>query len=314
MNPMFSSRYLSPDAHDSGGVPAEAATPMVSPASATPAAPAADMVSRSEYNNLQEQLSRAEGRAKTSQRLSSAAESLGYSDPNQLADYLQQSAAQQKQYQDQVSQYQQQYAQQYYPQGYQQQQQQPSVTPEMIDNRINQHIGVSQANSSHELNREAEQNLINQMITNPEMAKIFNGVEAGEYGNVFNAAYSGAGSAASEIIASAIDNAIYGLSTQYGDDAPEGLRGRSMPINDPETFQKVQSRVMEGMKEISAMSVFAATQKGMTDPPPAAPIPVAISGDELSNSEAKEKRAKEISGFIQQSYEDKSPGLMSDLN
>jgi hypothetical protein len=289
---------------------------MVSPASATPDAPAADMVSRSEYSNLQEQLSRAEGRAKASQRLSSAAESLGYSDPNQLADYLQQSAAQQKQYQDQVSQYQQQqYAQQYYPQGYQQQQpQQSSVTPQMIDSRINQHIGVSQANSSHELHREAEQNFINQMITNPEMAKIFEGVEAGEHGNVFNAAYSGAGSAASEIIASAIDNAIYGLSTQYGDDAPERLRGRSMPINDPETFQKVQNRVMEGLKELSAMSVFAATQKGMSDPPPADLLPVNFSGDELSNSEAKEKRAKEISGFIQSSYDDMSPGLMSDTN
>jgi hypothetical protein len=317
MKPMFSSRYLSPDAHESAGVPAEAATQVDLPVSEGSVAPAPDMVSRSDFNDLKEQLGRAEGRAKSAQRFSSAAESMGYKDLDKLADQMQQSAAQRKQYQDQMSQYQQSYAQQYYPQGYQQQHQYPTaggVTPDMIDDRISHRIGQNQATSSHDLGQEAEGQLISQFIASPDLAKIFNGIEVGEYGSAFNAAYSGAGSAAAEIVASAIDNAIYGSTDRYGDEAPDGLRGRSVPIRDPEVFQKVQNRVMAGLKELAAMSVFAVSQKGMTDPPPGSPIPVAISGDELSNSEAKEKRAKEISGFIQQSYNDKSPGVMSDLN
>ena len=300
MNRMFGSRYLSPDAHDSAGVPAEAATPSPTSAPAEPAAPAADMVSRAEYSQLQEQLSRAEGRAKSAQRLTAAAESMGYSDLDQLTDHMQQSAAQRKQYQDQMTQYQQAYAQQYYPQQYQQSQ---SVTPEMIDGRINQVMSITQANSAHELGREAEANFIGQMISSPEFSKIFEGVEPGEYGSVFNAAYSGGGSAASELVASAIDNAIYGLSDRYGDDAPEGLRGRSMPIKDPAVFQKVHDRVMEGLKELSAMSVFAATQQGMADPQEMSQ-PVAVEGEELSPSDLKEKRAREISEWTQQRFED----------
>ena len=128
-----------------------------------------------------------------------------------------------------------------------------------------------------------------------------------------NAAYSGGASAASELVASAIDNAIYGLSDRYGDDAPEGLRGRSMPIKDPAVFQKVHDRVMEGLKELSAMSVFAATQQGMTDPPveddPIAPV--ALSGDKMNTSEAREKRVEEMNSLIQQKFDDLSSGPMS---
>ena len=205
--------------------------------------------------------------------------------------------------------------QQYYPQGYQQSSEQDTgnITSDMIEKKIAEAVGASQASSAHDLAREAESNLISKLITNPELAKIFEGIEAGEHGDVFNAAYSGGGSAAAELVASAIDNAIYGLSEKYGDDAPEGLRGRSIPIKDPAVFQKVQDRVMEGLKELSAMSVFAATKQGMTDPPvEEKPIaPVALSGDHLTTSEAREKRVEEMNSLIQQKFNDLSSGPLS---
>ena len=298
---MFGKRYLSMDAPEGSAAPTEASAP-AQPAAApaeqsAPASAPADTVSRSEYTSLQEQLGRAEGRAKQSQRLSSLTEQYGYSSLDSLADALQTSFSQNSQQQSQ-------------PSGYlssREQPQQPQrdthrseeITPEMIDQRIKNQIGLNEAVSSHNLGREAEGKMIDQLLSSSDLADIFKDIEVGEYGSVFDAAYSGAGSAAAEIIASAIDNAIYGATERYGDDAPDQLRGKSMPLRDSAAFEQVQGRVLEGLKELAAMSVFAASKQGMTDS-----VPDQAEGEELTLSETKEKRAEQIRNWTQQAYDD----------
>ena len=296
---MFGKRYLSMDAPEGSAAPTEASAPAQPPAATTeqsaPASAPVDTVSRSEYTSLQDQLGRAEGRAKQSQRLSSLAEQYGYSNLDSLADALQTSFGQQGQQQSQPSGYLSSREQPQQPQ--RQTHRSEEFTPEMIDERIKNQIGLNEAVSSHNLGREAEGKMIDQLLSSSDLSSIFEGVESGEYGSVFDAAYSGAGSAASEIIASAIDNAIYGATDRYGDDAPEALRGKSMPLRDSEAFEKVQSRVLEGLKELAAMTVFAASKQGMSEPDPA-------SGEEVTLSDQRDERAEQIRDWTQKHFED----------
>ena len=295
---MFGKRYLSMDAPEGSAAPTEASAPAQTAAApaeqSAPASAPADTVSRSEYTSLQEQLGRAEGRAKQSQRLSSLAEQYGYSNLDSLADALQTSFGQNSQQQSQ-------------PSGYLSSREEPTqrqthrseeITPEMIDQRIKSQIGLNEAVSSHNLGREAEGKMIDQLLSSSDLSSIFEGVEVGEYGSVFDAAYSGSGSAAAEIIASAIDNAIYGATDRYGDDAPEQLRGKSMPLRDSAAFEQVQGRVLEGLKELAAMTVFAASKQGMSDAQPPA------DGQEVTLSDQKDERDEQIRQWAQQKFED----------
>ncbi len=294
---MFGKRYLSMDAPEGSAAPTEASAPAQSAAApseqSAPASAPADMVSRSELTSLQEQLGRAEGRAKQSQRLSSLAEQYGYSNLDSLADALQTSFGQNSQQQSQPS--------SYVPQTQQTQRdthRSEEITPEMIDQRIKSQIGLNEAVSSHNLGREAEGKMIDQLLSSSDLSSIFEGIEVGEYGSVFDAAYSGAGSAAAEIIASAIDNAIYGAADRYGDDAPENLRGKSMPLRDSAAFEQVQGRVLEGLKELAAMSVFAASKQGMSDAQPLA------DGQEVNLSDQKDERDEQIRQWAQDKFND----------
>jgi hypothetical protein len=298
MNHMFGTRYLSMDAPEGSAAPTEGsapAQPAAAPVEQSAPAPApADMVSRSEFSSLQEQLGRAEGRAKQSQRLSSIAEQYGYRNLDDLADALQSSN---RQSDNRPSNY---YSQADNNQQFQQEApRSQDMTTEMIDQRINHQIGRNEAISSHNLGREAEGQLIAQLLGSKDFAPIFEGIDAGDYGSVFDAAFSGSGSAAAEIVASAIDNAIYGNTQRYGDDSPDQLRGKSMPLKDSGAFEKVQGRVLEGLKELAAMSVFAASKQGMTDS-----VPDQVEGEEIELSEIKERRSEQIKNWAQKTYED----------
>ena len=303
MNHMFGTRYLSMDAPEGSAAPDSTPAPAQSEAApvtqSAPAPPPADVVPRSEYSSLEQQLGRAEGRAKQSQRLTSVAEQYGYKNLDDLADALQTNWSQQSQPQ----------STDYYSQ------QQPAqrethrsdfLTSEMIDDRISRQIGINESISSHNVGRESENSMISQMLASPEFSSIFEGIDQGEYGSVFDAAYSGAGSAAAEVVASAIDNAIYGATTRYGDDAPNNLQGKSMPLKDSAAFEQVQGRVLEGLRELAAMNVFAATKQGMAD---FVPTGRDAEGEEISLSDEKEKRAQDISDWAQQQFEDSAaPG------
>lgn len=300
MKNMFGARYLSMDAPEGSAAPTEASAP-AQPAAApaeqsAPASAPADMVSRSEYTSLQEQLGRAEGRAKQSQRLSSLAEQYGYQNLDALADALQTSFSNSQQQNQQPSGY---YSPRENTQPQRETHRSEEITPEMIDQRIKTQIGLNEAISSHNLGREAEGKMIDQLLASSDFASIFDGLEAGDYGSIFDAAYSGAGSAAAEIVASAIDNAIYGATERYGDDAPETLRGKSMPLKDSAAFEQVQSRVLEGLKELAAMSVFAASKQGMSDAAPAV-----ADGEEVSLSDQKEERDEQIRQWAQDKFND----------
>ena len=299
MKNMFGARYLSMDAPEGSAAPTEASAP-AQPAAApaeqpAPASAPADTVPRSEYTSLQEQLGRAEGRAKQSQRLSSLAEQYGYQNLDALADALQTSFSNSQRSQESSGYY----SPRENTQPQRETHRSEEITPEMIDQRIKSQIGLNEAISSHNLGREAEGKMIDQLLASSDFAPIFEGIEVGDYGSIFDAAYSGSGSAAAEIVASAIDNAIYGATERYGDDAPDTLRGKSMPLKDSAAFEQVQSRVLEGLKELAAMSVFAASKQGMSDAAPAA-----ADGEEITLSDQKEERDEQIRQWAQQKFED----------
>lgn len=314
MNLMLNTRLLSPDAPDGGGAPeapaplpapaASEATTVPAPASDAPAPTEGNTVSRDQYDTLVEKYNRAEGRAKTSQRLASTAQQYGFADADDLArrlpTLLNQPAQQQPQPQQPEN-------PGYYHGQYSQQESRPSnhsdqITPSMIDERINSRLEFQTSINDHNLGRESENQMIARMITeSSEFKDAFSDLDAGDYGSVFNAAYSGGGSAASEIIASAIDNAIYGAAEKYGDNHPSHLQGRPIPIKDPVVIDKVKDRVIEGIKELAAMTVFAASKEGLVD---SVMTDDSVSpGTDVDWFEAKDKRAKEIAAFAQQNFE-----------
>jgi hypothetical protein len=261
-------------------------------------------VSRSEYDNLQSQFSRSEGRAKTSQRLLSVAQQMGYNDADSFADALPGLMASQTTTQPQT------FANQY-PGGEQFAESQrpthryegPSLDD--IDDRISKRLDVQQAINSHDLGRDSESQLIASIIGNEgAFGGVFNGVESGDFGSVFDAAYSGSGSAASEIVASAIDNVMYGMSSKYGDEVPENLRGKTMPINDPEMMNKVRDRVVEGLKELAAMSVFAASKKGLQTAPSPEMEESKGTGEEKTFDELIQERSDKVASFSADRFDD----------
>lgn len=292
--------HRSPDAPEGGAAP----TPIESAPVTEPAA-SPDMssyVSREEYNNLQGQFSRSEGRAKTAQRLLNVAQQMGYSDMDSLADALPGLSNPQPSQQPQQNVYDQ------YPGGrdFYNEQQRPTDTEgpslEDIDQRIVEKLGIQQATNSHEIGRESENQLLASLIADENFSSIFDGLEQGEHSSVFDAAYSGSGSAASEIVASAIDNMMYGNTTKYGEDAPENLRGRTMPITDPNTMNTVRDRVVEGLKELAAMSVFAASKKGLQTAP--SPEMEQAQGFEFTEEHKREERETKLSDFANSRFGD----------
>jgi hypothetical protein len=280
--------------------PDPSSSPAPSAETVAPASAPADGVSRSDYDGLQQRLSRAEGRAKSMQRLLSVAKQYGYNDVEEFADAMQ-------------NQYQAEQAATPQPtQGnFESPDQRPTtrsdyVTEEMIDQRIDSRLKTSEMMSTHNTGRDSENQLISGLISSDNFKSIFGEVEQGDYGSIFDAAYSGAGSAASEIVASAIDNAIFGASEKYGTDYPENLQGKSMPIKDPAVIERVQSRVMDGLKELAAMAVFNASAKGLSDPKPVTEDAV---GQEIDPKASEEDRQKAISEWAQGRYDDlSSPG------
>ena len=290
--------HRSPDAPDGGAAPAPVEQAPVTEPAASP--DMSNYVSRDEYSNLQEQFNRSEGRAKTAQRLLSVAQQMGYSDMDSLADALPGMMTPPSQPQQNV------YDQ--YPGGqqFQQEQQRPThregPSLEDIDQRIVEKLGIQQAMNSHQLGRDSERQLLASIIADDNFKAIFDGMEQGEYSSIFDAAYSGSGSAASEIVASAIDNMMYGQAGKYGEDSPENLRGRTMPITDPEVMNTVRDRVVEGLKELAAMSVFAASKKGLqTDP---SPEMVESEGKDIPRKDTLDALGKDVANFSKGRFDD----------
>ena len=100
-------------------------------------------MSRSDYEGLQQQLSRAEGRAKSMQRLQSVAQQYGYKNVEEFADAMQNNFQ----------------AEQQAPQpsgNFEVPDQRPTsrsdyITEEMIDNRIDSRIRASETMSTHNM-------------------------------------------------------------------------------------------------------------------------------------------------------------------
>mgnify|MGYP003654168872 CR=1 FL=1 len=298
---MIHNIHRSPDVPDMGAAP----PPEMDQTPATEPATSPDMsqyVSKQDFEQLQNNYNRAEGRVKSSQKLLSLAQQMGYSDADSFADALPgMMSSRQQQTQPQT------FAGQY--PDVQQEDHRPThrndgPSLDDIDQRITQRLGYQQSMNTHELGRDAESKLITSIIGGEgAFGGVFDGVETGEFGSVFDAAYSGSGSAASEIVASAIDNAMYGMSSKYSDDSPESLQGRTMPISDPEVMNKVRDRVVEGLKELAAMSVFAASKKGLQT----APSP------EMAESEGTEIPRKDTFAQLGENVEKFSTGRFDDL-
>ena len=298
---MIHSIYRSPDVPDTDAAP----PPVVDQAPATEPATSPDMsqyVSKEEYNQLQNNYNRAEGRAKSSQKLLSLAQQMGYSDADAFADAIPGLMASQ-----QPQRMQEQTFQGQYPNTQAQEEQRPThregPSLEDIDNRITERLGYQQAMNTHTSGRDAEAQLIAAMIGGEgAFGGVFDGIEQGDYASIFDAAYSGSGSAASEIVASAIDNVMYGMTQKYGDGTPENLQGRSMPINDPEVMNKVRDRVVEGLKELAAMSVFAASKKGLETAP--SPEMESVEGSVFTEEDKREEREEKLAGFVGSRFDD----------
>jgi len=293
---MIRKLYFSPDVPDDIGA---APTPQEDSAPVTEPATSPDMtnyVSRSEYDNLQTQFNRSEGRAKTSQRLLSLAQEMGYNDADSFAEALPGLVGNQKHNSTDTPE------NQYSTLDEQRPSHRESPTLDDIDERISQRLGYQQAMNTHNLGREAEMQLITSIINDENFTDIFKDIEKGDFNNVFDAAYSGAGSAASEIVASAIDNVMYGMSSKYGDDSPESLQGKTKPITDPEVLSKVQSRVVEGLKELAAMSVFAASKKGLQTAP--SPEMIESEGTEIPRKDTLTQLGENVEKFSAGRFDD----------
>jgi|SaaInl4_135m_RNA_FD_contig_31_1226873_length_2943_multi_24_in_0_out_0_4 hypothetical protein len=292
--------HRSPDAPEGGAAPVPVEqTPVTEPAASPDMS---NYVSRDDYDNLQGQFTRSEGRAKTAQRLLNVAQQMGYSDMDALANALPGMTAVQPSQQPQQNVYDQ------YPGGqeFYQEQQRPThregPSLEDIDQRIVAKLGIQQAMNSHQVGRDSENQLLASLIADENFNSIFQGLEQGEHPSVFDAAYSGSGSAASEIVASAIDNMMYGNTSKYGEDAPENLRGRTMPITDPGTMDTVRDRVVEGLKELAAMSVFAASKKGLQTAP--SPEMVESEGKDIPRKDTLDALGADVANFSTSRFDD----------
>jgi hypothetical protein len=277
--------------------------PEVDQAPVTETATSPDMsqyVSKEEYNELQNNYNRAEGRSKSSQKLLSLAQQMGYSDADSFADAIPGLMSSQEQRQAPQT------FQGQYP-DMSEEEQRPThregASLEDIDNRITERLGYQQAMNTHTSGRDAESQLLTAMIgAEGAFGGVFDGIDKGEYSTIFDAAYSGSGSAASEIVASAIDNMMYGMTEKYGDNTPENLQGRSMPINNPEVMNKVRDRVVEGLKELAAMSVFAASKKGLETAP--SPQMEVAEGSVFTEEQMKDEREEKLSNFANSRFDD----------
>ncbi len=81
-----------------------------------------------------------------------------------------------------------------------------------------------------------------------------------------------------------------------------------MPINDPATMNLVRDRVVEGLKELAAMSVFAASQKGLETAPSG--TMEATEGFEFTEEHKREERETKLSDFANGRFDDLIGGNM----
>ena len=95
---------------------------------------------------------------------------------------------------------------------------------------------------------------------------------------------------------------MYGQAQKYGDDAPENLRGKTMPINDPEVMNSVRSRMVEGLKELAAMSVFAASKKGLQTAP--SPEMAESVGEDVPMKDTLKEMGEDVSKFSSSRFDD----------
>lgn len=299
---MIRNIYRSPDAPEGGAAPTPEVDSAPAPVETAASPDMTNYVSRDEYSNLESQLNRSEGRAKTAQKLLSVAQQMGYPDMDTLAEALPGMMKQSPQQEAPKNVYNQ------YPGGdeFYQEQQRPThregLTVEDIDSRISERLGHQQAMNTHNLGRDAESKLIASIMTDDNFSSIFEGIEKGEFNSVFDAAYSGAGSAASEIVASAIDNVMYGKASRYGEDSIENLQGKTIPIDDSEVMDQVRDRVVEGLKELAAMSVFAASKKGLQTAP--SPEMAESQGTDVPRKDTLEELGENVAQFSSGRFED----------
>ena len=95
---------------------------------------------------------------------------------------------------------------------------------------------------------------------------------------------------------------MYGQAQKYGDDAPENLRGKTMPINDPATMNTVRDRMVEGLKELAAMSVFAASKKGLQTAP--SPEMAESVGEDVPMKDTLKEMGEDVSKFSSSRFDD----------
>ncbi len=306
---MIHSIRRSPDDPDMSAAP----SPEMEQAPASEPASSPDMsqyVSKSDFDQLQNNYNRAEGRSKGSQKLLSVAQQMGYTDADSFADAIPGLMSSQQPVQRQS----QQTFQGQYPDMTEADNQRPThregPSIDDIDARITQRLGYQQAMNTHDMSRDSEAQLLSSMIGGEgAFGGVFDGIDKKDFGSVFDAAYSGSGTAASEIVASAIDNVMYGLSSKYEDGSPDSLQGKTMPINDPATMNLVRDRVVEGLKELAAMSVFAASQKGL-ETAPSKMMEDSAQGFEFTEEHKRDEREEKLSDFANSRFDDLIGGNM----
>jgi len=288
MNMFFNSILREADVPDAGG--GGDPTPTNTP-DATP--DMSQYVPKADYDKLQGELGSANGRAKANQNIMDIARKNGYETADAFAEVLPSILQPKKESSFEAQ----------YPSNTDTEldANQPSgLTLEDVNRHIDSTMSAREAASAHKSGKATETQLITAMLGEKEFKGVFKGLESGDSETIFSAAFSGKGSAAQEMVASAIENAVFGLTATYGDDAPEALRGRAMPITDPAIMAKAKARVIEGLKDLAAMSIFAASKKGID----AAPDPVSPSADGKDQPPmSKEERERKMTSFIDETFE-----------